>query len=164
MQIAMPRVVEEDYGLEAAAAATIMAMFGAGMFLSSAVMATRPIGRHGWNIAICVGFGLGAGQFALSFAPGFAVAVVVMSLWGINAGIAMTSHRTMLQRSTAPEMMGRVMGLMMTGFMGGLPLGALVAGVLSAVVSPATTMTIVGAATIVVAGALSWRPVILRLV
>ncbi len=163
MQIAMPRVVEEDFGLEAASAATILAMFGAGMFLSSAVMATRPIGRHGWNIAICVGLGLGAGQFALSFAPGFAVAVVIMFVWGVNAGIAMTSHRTMLQASTAPEMMGRVMGLMMTGFMGGLPLGALVSSLLSAVVSPATTMTIVGAATIVVAGALSWRPAILRL-
>ncbi len=163
MQIAMPRVVEEDFGLEAASAATILAMFGAGMFLSSAVMATRPIGRHGWNIAICVGLGLGAGQFALSFAPGFAVAVVIMFVWGVNAGIAMTSHRTMLQASTAPEMMGRVMGLMMTGFMGGLPLGALVSSLLSAAVSPATTMTIVGAATIVVAGALSWRPAILRL-
>ncbi|MEM9467644.1 MAG: MFS transporter [Actinomycetota bacterium] len=163
MQIAMPRVVEEDFGLDASSAATVMATFGLGMFLSSAVMATRPIGRHGWNIAVFIGFGLGAGQFALSFAPGFGVAVVVMFLWGVNAGIAMTSHRTVLQRSTAPEMMGRVMGLMMTGFMGGLPLGALVSSLLSVVVSPATTMTIVGAATIVVAGALSWRPTIVRL-
>lgn len=163
MQIAMPRVVEEDFELEAASAATIMATFGFGMFLSSAVMATRPIGRHGWNIAICVGLGLGAGQLALSFAPGFVIAVAVMFVWGINAGIAMTSHRTVLQRSTAPEMMGRVMGLMMTGFMGGLPLGALVSSLLSAVVEPATIMTIVGAVTIVVASALSWRPAILRL-
>ena len=163
MQIAMPRVVEQDFELEAGSASTILATFGLGMFLSSAVMATRPIGRHGWNIALCVGFGLGAGQFALSFAPGFASAVVIMFLWGINAGIAMTSHRTVLQRSTAPEMMGRVMGLMMTGFMGGLPLGALVSSLLSAAVSPATTMTIVGASTIVIAGALSWRPTILRL-
>ncbi|MEM8705923.1 MAG: MFS transporter [Actinomycetota bacterium] len=157
MQIAMPRVVEEDYGLEAASAATIMAMFGLGMFLSSAVMATRPIGRHGWNIAICIGLGLGGGQLALSFAPGFGVAVVVMFVWGLNAGVAMTSHRTVLQRSTAPEMMGRVMGLMMTGFMGGLPIGALAAGLLSTSVSPARTMTVVGVATIGVAGALSWR-------
>ena len=163
MQIAMPRVVEQDFELEAGSASTILATFGLGMFLSSAVMATRPIGRHGWNIAIFIGLGLGAGQFALSFAPGFASAVVIMFLWGINAGIAMTSHRTVLQRSTAPEMMGRVMGLMMTGFMGGLPLGALVSSLLSAAVSPATTMTIVGASTIVIASALSWRPTILRL-
>ncbi|MEM9520998.1 MAG: MFS transporter [Actinomycetota bacterium] len=163
MQIAMPRVVEEDFGLDASSAGTVMATFGLGMFVSSAVMATRQIGRHGWNIALCVGLGLGAGQLALSFAPNFRVAVVIMLLWGLNAGIAMTSHRTVLQRSTAPEMMGRVMGLMMTGFMGGLPLGALTASVLSVWVGPARIMTIVGASTIVIAGALSWRPVIRRL-
>ena len=39
--IAMPRVVEEDFGLEAGSAA-VMAMFGAGMFLSSVVMVSRP--------------------------------------------------------------------------------------------------------------------------
>jgi len=163
MQIAMPRVVEEDFGLEAGSAATVMAMFGAGMFLSSVVMVSRPVGRHGWNIAVLIGVGLGGGQFALSLATGFTMAMVIMFLWGVNAGVAMTSHRTVLQASTAPEMMGRVMGLMMTGFMGGLPIGALAASLLSVVVSPASTMTIVGGATVAIASALSWRPAIVRL-
>lgn len=163
MQIVMPRVVEEDFGREAASAATVMATFGLGMFASSALLANRPFGRHGWNIAIFIGLGLGGGQLALSLAPTFGVAVVVMLLWGLNAGVAMTSHRTVLQQSTAPEMMGRVMGLMMTGFMGGLPIGAAASGLLSAVVSPAMTMTVVGAVTIVLAVALSWRPTIVRL-
>ena len=86
--------------------------------------------------------------------------MVIMFLWGVNAGVAMTSHRT-VRASTAPEMMGQVAGLMMTGFMGGLPIGALTP-TLSVVVSPAWTMTIVGGATVVIASALSWRPAIVH--
>ena len=159
MQIAMPRVVEEDFGLEAGSAATVMAMFGAGMFLSSVVMVSRPVGRHGWNIAVLIGVGLGGGQFALSLATGFTMAMVIMFLWGVNAGVAMTSHRTVLQASTAPEMMGRV-GSMMTGT-GGLRSGRWPPAC-CVVVSPADDddrrWRNRGGAS-----ALSWRPAIVRL-
>ena len=80
-----------------------------------------------------------------------------MLAWGMNAGVAMASHRTVLQHNTAPEMMGRVMGLMMMGFMGGLPIGAGIAAALSRLMEPTNTMRTVGAATIVVAASLSWH-------
>ena len=163
MQINMPRVVESDFGREAASAGAVMGAFGIGMMLSSLYVANRPFGRHGLNVAIFIGIGLGGGQFALSLAPSWRAALVVMLLWGINAGLAMASHRTILQQATAPEMMGRVMGLMMTGFMGGLPIGAAASSVLSVSLGPADTMTVVGLATIVIAVALSWRPSIVRL-
>lgn len=163
MQINMPRVVESDFGREAASAGAVMGAFGIGMMLSSLYVANRPFGRHGLNVAIFIGVGLGGGQFALSLAPSWRAALVVMLLWGINAGLAMASHRTILQQATAPEMMGRVMGLMMTGFMGGLPIGAAASSLLSVSLGPADTMTVVGLCTIVIAMALSWRPSIVRL-
>ena len=163
MQINMPRVVEAEFQRDAASAGSVMGAFGIGMMLSSVYMANRRTGRHGVNIALFIGIGLGGGQFALSLAPSFWVALVVMFAWGINAGLAMTSHRTVLQTATEPEMMGRVMGLMMTGFMGGLPVGALVSSLLSTGLEPDMTMRVVGLGTICLASSLSWRPSIVRL-
>ena len=157
MQISMPRVVEDVYEREAASAGTVLGAFGFGMLISSAFMANRTNVRHGRNMAICIGIGLGGGQLLLSFAPNLFVAVAVMLAWGMNAGVAMASHRTVLQHNTAPEMMGRVMGLMMMGFMGGLPIGAGIAAALSRLMEPTNTMRTVGAATIVVAASLSWH-------
>lgn len=123
MQVSMPRVVEEVYGRGSASAGIVLGAFGVGMFTSSAFLAGRRSMLHGINLAVYIGVGLGLGQFVLSLATNFWTAIVVMLGWGINAGIAMTSHRTLIQRHTPVEMMGRVMGLMMVGFIGGLPVG-----------------------------------------
>ena len=69
MQISMPRVVEDVYEREAASAGTVLGAFGFGMLISSAFMANRTNVRHGRNMAICIGIGLGGGQLLLSFAP-----------------------------------------------------------------------------------------------
>jgi len=163
IQINVPRVVESDFGRDAASAGAVMGAFGIGMMLSSLYVANRPVGRHGLNVAIFIGVGLGGGQFALSLAPSWRSALIVMLLWGVNAGLAMASHRTILQKATAPEMMGRVMGLMMTGFMGGLPIGAAASSVLALSFDPAETMTVVGLCTVAISISLSWRPSIVRL-
>lgn len=157
MQISMPRVVEEDFGLGSGAAGLLLGTFGVGMLISSSVVASRGEMRHGRNVAAFVGVGLGMGQFLLSLAPNYALSVVVMVAWGINAGIAIASHRTLLQRETAPEMMGRVMGLMTLGFAGGLPFGALAQSLLAPAVGPVMTMRIVGLATMAITIPLTWR-------
>lgn len=157
MQISMPRVVEDVYEREAASAGLVLGTFGLGMLISSVMMANRTTVRHGRNMAITIGVGLGGGQLSLSFAPSLWIAAAVMLGWGINAGVAMASHRTVLQRNTAPEMMGRVMGLMMMGFMGGLPIGAAIAAMMSPFMGPVDTMRAVGAVTIVLAASLTWR-------
>lgn len=148
MQTTMPRVVDEVYGREGGAAALLVGIFGVGMLVSSSVVAGRRNMRHGRNIAVYIGVGLGLGQLVVSLMSNYWAAVAVMFAWGLNAGIAMASHRTVLQGSTEPAMMGRIMGLMMLGFAGGLPIGAAIAAVLTRFVDGQTTMTIVGAATI----------------
>jgi len=163
MQVSMPRVVEDVYGRGPASAGIVLSAFGVGMFASSAFLAGRKSMRHGVNLAIYIGVGLGLGQFLLSLATNFWTAIVVMFGWGINAGIAMTSHRTLIQSHTPVEMMGRVMGIMMVGFIGGLPVGALAASLLAGPVGPLVTMRIVGLATIGFTILLTWRRSIIAL-
>lgn len=163
MQIAIPRVVEEDYGLGSLEAGLLLGMFGIGMLASSIVIARRQMSNLGRNVALFIGIGLGLGQFMLSLATTYWLAVVVMIGWGINAGIAIASHRTLLQTATEPEMMGRVMGIMTLGFSGGLPFGALTQALLAPAVGPVMTMRIVGLATMAITIPLLFRPVIRRL-
>jgi len=150
MQIAMPRVVEEDFGKGSVAAGLLLGTFGIGMLASSAVVARRQNMRHGLNVAIFIGVGLGMGQFLLSLAPNYWVAVVIMVGWGINAGVAIASHRTLLQQRTEDAMMGRVMGIMTLGFSGGLPFGALAQTVLAPSLGPVLTMRVVGLVTMAI--------------
>lgn len=122
------------------------------MLASSAVVARRHDMRHGLNVAlfIGVGLGLGLGQFLLSLAPNYWAAMVVMIGWGINAGIAIASHRTLLQQQTDDAMMGRVMGIMTLGFSGGLPFGALAQTLLAPTLGPVVTMRVVGLLTMAI--------------
>jgi len=160
MQIAIPRVVKEEWGRGSFAVAVLLGMFGIGMLTSSIYVARRKMMRHGLNVALFIGIGLGMGQFLLSLAPNYWVAMIVMTSWGINAGLAIASHRTLLQSETEPAMMGRVMGIMTLGFSGGLPFGALTQSVLAPAVGPVLTMRYVGLATMCITLPLLFRPVI----
>jgi len=62
-----------------------------------------------------------------------------------------------MQSNTPKEMMGRVMGLMMLGFAGALPIGALVASVLAPRLGPVLTMRWVGLGAIAIGVGLTWR-------
>lgn len=150
MQIAMPRVVEEEFGKGSLAAGLLLGTFGIGMLTSSAVVARRDDMRHGLNVGLFIGIGLGMGQFLLSLAPNYWVAMAIMIGWGINAGIAIASHRTLLQQRTEDAMMGRVMGIMTLGFSGGLPFGALTQTVLAPALGPVLTMRAVGLVTMAI--------------
>ncbi len=150
MQITMPRVVEQEFGRGSQAAGLLLGSFGLGMLASSAAVARRADMRHGLNVGLFIGIGLGMGQFLLSLAPNYWVAVAVMVAWGINAGIAIASHRTLLQQRTEDAMMGRVMGIMTLGFSGGLPFGALTQTVLAPALGPVWTMRAVGLVTMAI--------------
>ncbi len=163
MQVSIPRVVSDDFGRGSSAAGFVLGSFGIGMLVSSMAVAGRVTMRHGVNVARYVGVGLGMGQFLLSLAPNFWVAVLVMLAWGMNAGVAMASHRTLMQTHTPPAMMGRVMGLMMLGFAGALPIGALVSSVLAPRLGPVLTMRTVGLVTMAITIPLTWRKSILEL-
>ncbi len=160
LQTTMPRVVEEIYLRDGRSAGFIVSVFGVGMLISSGFIAGRDNMRHGRNVAIFIGVGLGLGQLLVSLQSNYWLAVLAMIAWGANAGIAMASHRTLLQTQTEAPMMGRVMGIMMLGFAGGLPIGAALSALLTPRLGLQETMTWVGAVTIAFTAPLLWRRVI----
>jgi hypothetical protein len=60
-------------------------------------------------------------------------------------------------------MMGRIMGLLMLGFSGGLPIGAAASGLLVPWLGGVNTMRIVGVITMCLTIPLTWRRKILNL-
>ncbi len=160
MQIAIPRVVQDDFDKGSTAAGLLIGSFGIGMLISSIAVSRRTDMRHGRNVALFIGIGLGMGQFLLSLAPNYWVAIIVMVSWGVNAGVAIASHRTLLQRNTEPAMMGRVMGIMTLGFAGGLPFGALAQFVLAPRIGPIMMMRSIGLVTMAITIPLLFRPTI----
>ncbi len=163
MQISMPRVVESVYGGTSSQAGLVLATFGAGMLVGSLVVSGRANLPHGRMVLIHIGIGLGLGQFLLSLAPSIPIAMAVMFGWGVNAGLAMVSHRTLIQTTTPRAMMGRIMGLMTLGFAGSLPIGAVIQASLAPAVGPQRTMSIVGLATIAISFSLLVRPSIRKI-
>lgn len=163
VQVSLPRVIEDDYGQSASAAGLVLGVFGIGMLASSLVVARRKSMRHGVNLATYLGVGVGLGQLVVGLSPNVWVAALSMFVWGAAAGVAMASHRTLMQTNTPPEMMGRVMGLLMLGFMGALPIGAFVSSVLAPQIGPAMTMRVVGLATMAMTIPLTWRKSIISL-
>ncbi len=163
MQVSMPRVVEKVYEGSSSQAGLVLSLFGAGMLVGSMAVSGRAHLPHGRMVLIHIGIGLGLGQFLVSLAPSAWVAMLVMFGWGVNAGLAMVSHRTLLQTNTPPEMMGRIMGLMTLGFAGSLPIGALIQAALAPTFGPQRTMTVVGAVTMAIAFPLLARPAIRKL-
>ncbi len=65
-----------------------------------------------------------ASTFVLSLAPTYAVFAVLLVPVGLSALTAMTTANAIVQLTTTPQMRGRVMGLYMTIFIGGTPVGS----------------------------------------
>ena len=84
----------------------------------------------------------------------FAVYLILMAVYGIALTMVQTSSTTLLQENSAPDMMGRVFGLFGAIFSGFLPLGMIVFGPLSDIVSMRLLMVISGVLLIILASIL----------
>lgn len=144
MMVSMPRVVSEVYGGGSQLAGAVVSSFGIGMLLGSLTVSSRTHLPHGTLLVWCLGVGLGVGQFLVGLAPSAPLAIGALVGWGIVAGMAMVSHRTLLQINTEPAMMGRVMGLQQVGFAGSAPLGAALQSVLAPALGAQRAMMTVG--------------------
>lgn len=158
MQINLPEFARENLGRGALASSALFGAFAPGMLAASLFLASRPdSGRLGLKLAIALGLGLGSGQLLLALSSSYAVALAIMFVWGVGGGVAMTSHRSLVQSLTPDHMMGRSMGMLSLGMAGAFPLSALLSALVSGRLGPDGTMILTGAFTLVAAPLLVFR-------
>lgn len=109
-----------------------------GALISAASMSTT-VWRLVWT---CVSFGLV--NLVVAVAPGLTFALVVIGVLGVLNILLNTLGRTILQLSTTPAMRGRVMAVHVMVFLGGIPIGGPLLGVLVELWGPRAGMAVAG--------------------
>jgi MFS family permease len=79
-----------------------------------------------------------------SFAPTFTIYAMLLPIGGCIALLTLISANSMVQLRTDPAIRGRVMGIYLTIFMGGTPLGSPLIGWLSTTIGVRETMLVCG--------------------
>ena len=116
--------------------------------LTGALLTARlPNGRTPRRI---MGFAIlfGSALIGISFAPTYLAYSFVLPIAGALAITTMVSSNSYVQTNTEPRMRGRVMGIYLTVFMGGTPVGAPIVGYLSTAFGIRDTMRICGLITV----------------
>ncbi len=136
--------VKDGLGRTAGEAALPLALMGAGIAITSVFILRRPDMKNravafmramlcGGTITICVGL-----------ANTFPMLLVLAFLMGLVGGFFINMNQGLVQSSTPPEMMGRVMGLYTLIAAGLMPVGALLLGGLATVIGTGAAITTAG--------------------
>ena len=88
----------------------------------------------------------------MGIAKSFVLYLVLMAIYGIALTMVQTSSVTLLQKSTSPEMQGKMFGLFSAMYSGFLPIGMVVFGPLSDLVSMRILMILSGVLLIIMSG------------
>ncbi len=138
--VAFPILVADAYGGGSARMAAAMMTFPLGTVAGSlAIRARGGIRRKGPALLLALLFGalvMGLLSFGLPF-PLFLAGAV---LWGLGGAVFINTSRTLVQDAAPPEQRGRVLAVYQLGFVGSAPLGATLAGFVTQLSTPNTTL------------------------
>ncbi|HUP65211.1 MAG TPA: MFS transporter [Thermoanaerobaculia bacterium] len=153
--VLMPIFAEEILGSGPRGLGILMGATGVGALLGSISLATRRtvIGLGRWVARAGVAFGLCLTAFSLS--RSFWLSVVILLPVGYSMIVAMASSNTLIQAMVPDALRGRVMAVYSMVFMGGAPMGALLAGSMAERIGAPATVAL-GAGMAVVAAAIFW--------
>jgi MFS family permease len=133
LQVLFPLLVREEYGggLQAQSnrLGALLACFWGASFVSALILSRLKPLRHPGR-AMIVSHLIGAGvllSLAIDKQP-FEAFLAAVVLWGLAAGVAISTSRTITQSASEPRYLGRVLSVYSMGFMGGAPLGSLLVG------------------------------------
>jgi MFS family permease len=135
---------------------------GVGALAGAAILAARRTvrGLGRWIPVACAGFG--AALIAFSFSRSLPLSLLLQA----GVGLAMITHlaasNTILQTIAGDEWRGRVMSFYGMAFMGMMPFGSLLAGVVAHQIGAPRTVMLGGAICIAGAAAFAWRLPALR--
>ncbi len=140
-QVLFPLIIRESYGGDARAQAgqlgALFASFWGASFISAVILSRiKPLRKPGR--ALIVSHLVGAALLAtFAFEKRFETFALVVALWGLAAGVAISMSRTITQGAAEPRYLGRVLAVYSMGFMGGAPIGSAIVGFAASRFSPA---------------------------
>lgn len=121
----VPNIATDILGRDAFGASLLFGALGLGMMSTSLFMASRRENKRlGAKLAATIGGFLGPGIFLVGWSKSYALTLGILFFWAMCGGIAVTTHRSLIQSLCDDRLMGRVMAVNTLLMMGSFPLGA----------------------------------------
>ncbi len=137
----MPVFAKEVFKGNAATFGYITSFIGIGSVIATIFLASRKPGTPLKKILLVSTLGLGIGLIFFSQLKNFPLAMLFATLIGFGSTAQFTVCNIIAQSESAPEMRGRVIGVLLMAIFGMLPLGSLLIGAISEHVgAPATVL------------------------
>jgi len=125
--VVFPLLVRDYYGLGVDALSVVLMLFPVGTIIGSLVLRVRGVGRKGMAAlgALLVGASVEA---VIGIGVSFPVMIGLTLIWGLGGAVFINCSRTLFQEAAPMAERGRVLAVYQLGFMGGAPVGTLLAG------------------------------------
>jgi MFS family permease len=131
-QVLFPLIIRDAYGgdanIQQDRLGALFACFWGASFVSAVLLSRmKPLLRPGR--ALIVSHLAGAAVlFTFGFHKPFALFASIVLVWGLAAGVAISTSRSIVQSSAGQRYLGRVLAVYSMGFMGGAPVGSALIG------------------------------------
>jgi MFS family permease len=128
-QVLFPLIIRDAYGGDAQSRlGALFATFWSASFVSAVVLSRlKPLLRPG-RALIASHLISAAALFSFAFHKPFMWFVGIVVIWGLAAGVAISTSRTITQGAAGQQYLGRVLAVYSMGFMGGAPIGSAMVG------------------------------------
>lgn len=157
-QLLLPGIARSEMGASAFRASLLFGGLGLGMISTTLGLASRPGLQHpGRLLAFWFFITCGPGLVLMGATTYYWVAMSGMVIWGLGGGFVMTTQRTLLQRHTSDELMGRVISVHTLALQGSYPIAAIIAFGLGTVLERRTILISIGVVSAVLAGGVALR-------
>ncbi len=130
--VGFPIIVRDFYHLGPESYAIVMIGFSVGQIITNFLLYFVLPVRHPGRFLVVTLVIRASVLVLIYFGLPFFWFVFIVGIWGVNAGIAMTMARSIVQETAPEESRARVMSIFSLGFMGVAPFGALAMGYLIA--------------------------------
>lgn len=164
-QLLLPGIARTEMGASAFRASLLFGGLGLGMIITTLGLARRPGLHHPgkllalWFLATC-----GPGLVLMGSTRFYWVSMAGMMVWGLGGGFVMTTQRTLLQRLTSDDMMGRVISVHTLALAGSFPIAALLAFGFGTFLERRAILVGAGVVSFLIAALIAWRSPLVRTV
>ena len=136
-----PVVARDHLEVGAGLTGVLISAVGMGFLLGSATIAVRGVTRFHGCLFVLGAIWLFVGLLSFSLSPWYLVSFVALLVYGVGQGGFTTMQSTIVLMSSAPEMRGRAMGLLVI-CIGAGPLGMLEVGAVATILDPQEAISI----------------------